>query len=295
MKKVKFFNLIVCLLIFAGMAGCSDDTNPPSNRDDFDLKKINYRAHFTNPYDTIGKYHNEALASVFKEYLKLPRAKSSGEEKERLNKLIVSFVNNNPFQEGMNITEENLQQFELQVKAKSSDRQMFYSDKQMKYYDRLKNIISKDKHSSPQDFISSINKLEKHVAESDLPESERDQLLMGMSVAKYSSVFWMEQMKNMQPQAKTGASLYIEGELYDGDWDKWFADFRKNAEKVLWSDVEGGIQGFVISLLFLEHSGPLLPTMGIAVISVMIKGAVLGAIGNSVWNGIKIILNISFE
>lgn len=83
MKKVKFFNLIVCLLIFAGMAGCSDDTPPPSNRDDFDLKKINYRSHFTNPYDTIGKYHNEALASVFKEYLKLPRAKSSAEEKER--------------------------------------------------------------------------------------------------------------------------------------------------------------------------------------------------------------------
>lgn len=295
MKKVKFFNLIVCLLIFAGMAGCSDDTPPPSNRDDFDLKKINYRSHFTNPYDTIGKYHNEALASVFKEYLKLPRAKSSAEEKERLNKLIVSFVNNNPFQEGMNITEENLQQFELQVKAKSSDRQMFYSDKQIEYYNRLKDIVSKDKHASPQDFISSINKLEKQIAESDLPEQEINQLLMGMSVAKYSSVFWMQQVKNMNQPAKTGTTTYIEGEFYDGDWDKWFADFRKHAESVLWADVEGGIQGFALAFILSDHIGPLLPAMGVAVITTVIKGAVIGAIGNSIWNGIKILFNISFE
>ena len=292
MKKVKFFNFIVCLLLV--MAGCNDDDNLPSRKNEFDLRKINYQTHLTNPYDTIGKYHNEALAYVFKEYFKSPAAKSSQNEKEKLSKLIVDFMNKKPFAEGVKITEKDIQKMESRVQAKSSNNQLFNSDKQRKYYKNLKDKVRKDKHSSPQDLISSINKLEKQVAESDLPESEQAQLLIGMSVAKYSSVFWMEQIKNMESQAKTTNAI-PEEEMYDGDWNRWFESFLSKAEEIFWADVEGGIGGFATSFIFIDYKGLLIPGMGLATIQAAMGYVVSFAIGASAWQGIKILWNIVFE
>ena len=289
MKTISYF---IVLLSILNLNSCSSDQeHPPSSNNS--IKKIDYAPYFSNPYDTIGKYHNLALEYVFNKYVKTSHSRTSN--KEQLDSLILTFFKEKPFSNNFTITKEELKYHEPSV-ARSETTMTLLSEKQKKLFNELQNIINKENHTSTQDLISKINQLEKQINSSNLVENEKAILLSTTAVAKYSSSYWIEKITVLETQQTRSQTKIPPEEMYNGDWNTWFySSFMPNAERVLWADVEGGIQGATQAFLFMGHTGPLAVGMGSAFIGAIIQGAVLGAIGNSVWEGITIIWKIFNE
>lgn len=81
----------------------------------------------------------------------------------------------------------------------------YFSVIQKEFYEQILSLYQSREISSLQSFVDKINKIEKQIALSNLPEVERVQLLVSTTVAKYSAFYWAEvmHMKTQTSRIKT--------------------------------------------------------------------------------------------
>lgn len=286
---MKGFNFIVLIAFYAiFFQGCNNDWEDLSKTKEIPengiLESINFSEVYVNPYDYVGKYHNDGLNYVFENYYKRPMMKSLSEEAKDdiLRNLIFEYCTENPIVDGFKNDSSII--FE-KVITKSHDNKIFINEKQQQFFEQVWSLYRNQVASSPQDFITRINKIEANISISELTEIEKVQLLVSTAVAKFSACFWMDQMllKNQTTTLKTRST--------EADWLDWFRDvFMPKAEKVLEADFAGAAAGAVEGLVFGGAVGSIVP--GAGTITVAITGAVTdgakGAIVNSTLEGIGV-------
>lgn len=281
MKKCLFLSV---LFIASCFNSCDTDKSSSPVKINSKTQNINYAVHFSNPYDTVGRYHNEALEQIFTIYLK--NSSSRANEQNVLKNLILDHLKNKPFNDAV-IPEHEMEKYMFAI-SRSSNDSLPLSDKQRKAYNKLLYVIENDCGSSPQDLVSSINELEKEINDSDIVEEEKVGLLAMTSVAKYSSIYWLGKFEKLNE-----ARLLARGSPVDPnfDYDRWYNEsFYPAAESVIKADLMGALAGALWVVIF---GGPI--GIGYAAITLIMYGAVSGSISSSVCDGVGIIWDLVFE
>lgn len=280
-----------------GIICCQDEGNMEIKENNLSsqlliLGDINYSMVFTNPYEEVGKYHNDGLAYAFDEFYKLSTSRSSGNKQEVLNKIMIDFFNKEKIPGGVNISNKENEDFlkRLEVRSRGVHAKEFENDTQRKYCEEIRHLLKgKKRIKNPQMLILEMNIIEKEVAGSNMSDIEKAQILVSTSVAKHSAVFWMEQMLTTNGNPAIIKSRSIESG--DDFWLIWFNRvFFPKAERVLEADFVGAIAGIVEGFFFGGAVGSIVP--GAGTVTVAITGAIAdgtrGAIFGSVCEGIGI-------
>lgn len=286
------------------------------SKEDFDLSNANnslpnsitfdtnvaYSPKTKNPYDFVGKYHNEGLQFVIDEYQKKPKLKSEQDLEVLIKDLTISYMaENNVFTSSDIKTPKTLSNFSImdkinlkQVRLKSAD--VFSKKDQQIYFNKLMKVYN-NKVKSPQELIDYINEVECDILKDvNLTEEEQSELLITTAVAKYSSIFWIETFLkdiDMEPviRLKNGSES---GDNFEQWWNN---SFMPNAQEIIQSDFEGAATGAVAGAIFGGGVGTVVQPGG-GTITLTITGAVQGgaqgAIVGSAWQGAKILFQNLF-
>lgn len=273
------------------------DNDSPKSVPDVINTNVDFSSKITNPYDFIGKYHNEGLQFVIDEHRKSPKLKAGQELDEQIKELVVSYMKKNDVfkSTGMKpsinfssisvLNEINLKQ----VKLKSDN--LFPIKDQQIYYEKLKKVFSKKNVSSPQALISYINEIECNIInDKKLKEEEIAQLLITTSVAKYSSIFWIEAL--LKADNKRSGIRLKNGSEPGWNFSDWWQDtFVPSAQEVVEADFDGAAAGAIIGVLVGAGAGSVAPGAGTVTVGVTgaIVGGAQGAIGSSAYKGFKIV------
>lgn len=293
MKQLKL--IFILGVVFMGI--CCDDAinayDPVSQKQLISLDDINYSPIFENPYEEVGIYHNEGLKYVFEEYSKLMETRSEVNQQEKLNELMINFFSEKGLPWGIKVSRSDSKSFLKKLSAGAMSRSEnvnFENVMQQKYCDEVREVLSGDKKiGSPQALVLKINIIERKIADSEMSELEKAQVLVATAVAKHSSVFWMEQMLLADDSPTLIKSR--SGEFGDDVWLSWFQRvFMPKATKVLEADFAGAVAGIVEGFFFGGAVGSVVP--GAGTVTVAITGAIAdgtrGAIWGSVCEGIGI-------
>lgn len=102
LKKTLWSGIILMSILFFGIIiqSCSNDFELLYNSNEFpNTNAFNTNVDFSpsvaNPYDFIGKYHNEGLQFVIDEYGELPKLKTEQDLEEQIKHLVVSYMEEN--------------------------------------------------------------------------------------------------------------------------------------------------------------------------------------------------------
>lgn len=283
MKKY-WFLCVLCVAFFYN--GCAGDADP-CVRVDSKEQSIDYAVYFSNPYDTIGKYHNKALEQIFTEYFK--KSVSRGNEQEVLKETILDYLKEQPFDNSIIVSEEDINR--VISASRVSNDSLLLKTKHKEICDELLYIMKYERGSSPQDLVSAINKLEKRINDLDVVEEEKVGLLAMTSVAKYSSIYWIEKFVMSDERQSR-----VNGDPNDPrdpafDYYRWYNErFSPVAESVIRADFIGAFTGAIFAIVF---GGPI--GIGYVAITVIMQGAVTGSLASSVCEGVGIMWNLIWE
>lgn len=303
-KKRTFRSVVLLInILFCGICIQSCD------KDDFDLSdnsnespqsfntNVNFSPNVTNPYDFIGKYHNDGLQFVIDKYKKSPKLKSEQELNEQIKDLVISYMKEYDTFTSSNIkTSLNSSGFDIidkinlnQIRLKNEN--LFSIKKQQIYYEKLMNVFNNN-ISSPQILINYFNEIEDNIIKDEkLTEEEKSQLLITSAVAKYSSIFWIEVLLENDNRGK-GVRLKDGSESNWNFSDWWQNTFMPKAEEVVKADFGGAASGAIMGAL-VGGVGGTIAAPGPGTITVGISGAMVGgaqgAIGSSALWGIYVI------
>mgnify|MGYP000879204257 CR=1 FL=1 len=288
---------IMSIFFFAVLIqGCSKDDLELSYNDTvtntFETK-VNFSSKVMNPYDFIGKYHNDGLQFVLDEYEKRPQLKAERQLEEQIKDLTNMYMEDNDIFSSSNIT-TSIDLSSLSIMDKISlnqirlkkDRLFLVRDQQI-YFDKLSNIFNNN-ISSPQNLIDKINEIESEIiTNKKLTEEAKSQLLITSAVAKYSSIFWIEfLLKNNNMEHSIRLKNGSESGSGFSNW--WKNTFMPKAEEVIKADFSGAAAGAVMGAITGGGAGSIVP--GAGTVTVGITGAVVGgaqgAIGSSAIAGI---------
>ena len=293
MKKQYLLIAILVISFVATFLSCTHDLL----NDDFEeienvtnLGEINYSSVFTNKYDFVGEYHNEGLKYVFSKYSEQATSRASSDNTVELQKLIDEFCEENPIIPEATKIDSLISQ---NVISRSNEEGSYSKPKQQEYYNQLLALYKDESITSLQELVTRINKVELDVdSDAELTDDEKAQLLIPTAVAKYSAVFWAEQMStDYHPSLKSRS----EG---GDDWLDWFDNvFKPNAENVLQADLHGAVVGVVTGFIYGGAVGSVVPGAGTITvgISAAVVNAARGALTDSVFAGIKIIWAAMFD
>lgn len=221
----------------------------------------------------------------------MPRTRSASETEQNaeLENLVLAFCKENPVIKDPSFNAEkyyNQHKNRMMTKAAVNLEDNF-SAVQKEFYEQILSLYRSKEISSLQSLVDEINKIEKQIALSNLPEIERVQLLVSTAVAKYSACYWTEvmHMKTQTSRVKTRTEGSSE------DWLDWFRDvFMPKAQNVLEADFKGAALGAIEGFIFGGAAGSIVP--GAGTVTVAITGALAdgakGAIAGSVVEGIGI-------
>ena len=211
----KNYYLLISALIAAVLFSCQsifDEENKVSN----------------NPQDNIGQLHNEGMDYILNEITQLPKTKSGirvvdishiklatisfMKKKELLNNRITKSTYSDNFPDSINFSDVSM------------------TNIQKEYLIRLIDILSVTKEADLKKITNNIIELENEILENKaIEEDERFPILCGCSVARYSAVYWTENLEkwkveimginNSQQKIITTKSGDPEEGFWDGVWD----------------------------------------------------------------------------
>ncbi len=303
-KSIRTFNVEVIIIFFFGVLiqSCSkdnfeltDNNNSSPIPNVFDTN-VNFSSKVTNPYDFIGKYHNEGLQFVIDEYLKSPKLKAEQELELQVKDLVMSYMEGNDIFASSGIkTTKTLSSLSImdkiklkQIRLKNDD--LFSKKDQQIHFNKLMNVFN-NKIVSPQILIDFINEVEYNIImDKKLTEEEQTELLITTAVAKYSSMFWIEVFLNNDNRER-GIRLKDGSESGWNFSDWWQNTFMPKAEEVVKSDFAGAAAGAVMGAIAGATGGSFVAP-GPGTVTVAVTGAIVGgaqgAIGSSAIAGILV-------
>lgn len=181
-----------------------------------------------NPQDYIGQLHNEGMDYILNEITQLPKTKSGIKQVDvsYIKQATLSFmIKKKLFNE--KITKSTSSE-SLPDSINFSDVSM--SNIQKDYLIRLIDILSVPKEADIIAVTNNIIELENEILQNDIfGENERFPILCGCSVARYSAIYWTENLekwkveilgiKNSQEKIITTKSGDPEEGFWDGVWD----------------------------------------------------------------------------
>ena len=185
MEKIEYiFRTLLVILICSVFWGCSKDKTIKSSEG----LSLPHVESFT--YELVGQLHNECVEYVLQELsCKAPLTRSTAvvDSWDDISLLTKQFLENKGYEVNYKV---------LSTRSSTSfvdcmDLQFDFSDVQNKYLNKLK--YSVEKSESIDDFVEDIDKVEKEMMEdSYITELEREPLLYGLSVLRYSAAYWSE-------------------------------------------------------------------------------------------------------
>jgi hypothetical protein len=272
MKNFKYTNIVtaIVLTIVAScfMAGCLKEENESSSP----------YCDFENPYEYVGKYHNEALTYILPKMDNHLRLKSSITNIENdAYTLTREFHETRPLQGNVfsfpkEVCDASLQTVK-RIQLKSSEGQL--SPNIAYYYQKFRSILANSKNYSLARVLNEFRIVEKEIYESAIDNVDKEILLIGYAVGKNSLEFWSF-YNNKTIRLKTGGETSSSGANTSG------------ANYVVDSDVLGGISGAMTGGYLGVAVGTLVGPPGTitGAITGAVGGGVLGAISSSVTAGV---------
>ncbi len=272
----------LCLSMFLVVYGCNNEefTSNPSNP-----HGSTFSAFQQNPYDFVGKYHNEGLLYVL-EGLKKSNVETRGvqvqpsiEEIQRLasqfyqeNKLVAKGVHYCIDTINYPITKT------LTAIPQTRTINENYSDK-IEYYLSLflENLRSPKGINSLEEFNQRIGILEEEVCQSRLTEEEKAIILVAYAVGKYSLKFWLD-----VSDTKTLPVLKTRSESFS-DW--WAHNVTPAIKAVVESDFAGAAAGALDGAISGATGGTVLAP-GPGTVTGAVAGAVTGGASGAIYGSV---------
>lgn len=202
---------------------------------------------------------------------------------------ILDYLKEQPFDNSIIVSEEDINR--VISASRVSNDSLLLKTKHKEICDELLYIMKYERGSSPQDLVSAINKLEKRINDLDVVEEEKVGLLAMTSVAKYSSIYWIEKFVMSDERQSR-----VNGDPNDPrdpafDYYRWYNErFSPVAESVIRADFIGAFTGAIFAIVF---GGPI--GIGYVAITVIMQGAVTGSLASSVCEGVGIMWNLIWE
>jgi len=285
-QKIKIFSLLLMLvgIVSLGffMQGCSQE--------DEIAQLIN--CDFQNPYDYVGKYHNDGLLYVLNKMENSIKLKSDADNIEQnAYDFTYEFCQNNPIG-NVSFSDDILAsviQKTKDIRLKSSDNN--FSKTQLLYHQKFESILKNPYYcSSLSDVLNRIRILEKEIYDSNMSNEDKEALLITYAVGRNSLEFWVGlNKKSDSPRLKS-----------DNEWD--FLDWwQKNVlpalQTIVKGDFDGAYQGALAGLYAGSVAGTVISTPGAGTVTGAITGTVYGgaygAIIGSAWNGVAYFISIA--
>jgi hypothetical protein len=272
-QKVRILSLMMVLagMVFLGifMQGCSNEEY-----------QENLTCDFQNPYDYVGKYHNEGLAYVLNEMKNTIRLKSdiSKIEQSAYN-LTKEFCQKNPMGNYSDSEEFIVSAIrktkDIRLKSGSNN----FSQTQLYFHEKFKNIMANPQGcNSLSDVLNKIRIIEKEIYESSMTKQDKEVLLITYAVGRNSLEFWLEfNGKTIHPRLKSGSEWNF--------FNWWQQNVTPAVEAVVESDFTGAAAGALEGLITGATGGTVVAP-GPGTITGAVTGAVVGGASGAVYGSV---------
>ncbi|MGV8138574.1 MAG: hypothetical protein AB2L20_25510 [Mangrovibacterium sp.] len=247
---------------------------------------------FENPYDYVGKYHNEGLIYVLAKIEDPVRLKS---EKSKIESNVFALASdfckqnslgNAPFSEDGFASAVQMAK-KIRLKSNSS----VFSQTQLYYHTKFLDILASPNNcKSISDVLTKIKTIESEIYFSNMENNEKEALLVTYAIGRNSLEFWLGcDKKSLRPRLKSG------GESFDFlDW--WNEYVTPAICAIVETDFYGAASGALGGAVLGATSGTvILPGVGTITGTIVgaVEGAAYGAVYSSLIGGISYYYTVS--
>ena len=270
MKKITFISVSILVLMTISITvfySCKKEhiseklTNPISA----------LRLETNNPYDWVGKLHNEGLDYALENKAEIDTTSYSSINAD-VEFLVTSFIINKISEDSV----ENFNEIDLRTNIdeffeiiEEIDIRDSLSSTQLTFIYNAKNNIDSSNVWTLDNVLDGIVHVEDAILNSNLSDQEKCMPLIYCAILRNSAIYWQDENN------------------YD-DWDvdpsmHWGIIAAEDAVGALHGGITGGISSFTSGALMFGPGGAVLSVMGGAVVGAL-QASIIGGLGNFLWD-----------
>lgn len=283
--------VLLSILPFFQSCNSKEDGGIQLIRDSQSIIKVSSNV-FENPYEYVGKYHNEGLKAVFDNMKDTIRLKTDAEyRKDKAKKLTLDFCNKKSLN-GVYIKEKiSNSTFESVDKFNSKLSNTKFSENSQIYQNMFREIIRKPNGcKSISDVINKLKEIEQEIYCSGIDKNDKEALLVEYAIGRNSLEFWLS-CKSTSTNSLQKSKRFKSGsnESSDSFLDWWNKTVTPAVVAVVESDFNSAAEGAVAGLTIGVLGGSVVPGAGTVTgaITGTVSGAATGAVYGSVIGGVK--------